>query len=62
MKPKVAEKLTQLDEIGQEEILMLRCFDPDRFFLGSSKEKWISQHETTIRFLVALKQAWTSCL
>lgn len=33
----IAGKLTHLDEPGQEEVLTLRCFDPDRFFLGKLK-------------------------
>ena len=36
-KPKIAEKLTQLDEPKLEEILMLRCFDPNRYYLGKLK-------------------------
>jgi len=38
-KPKIAEKLALLDEPKQEEILMLRCFDPNRYFLGKLKGK-----------------------
>jgi len=33
-KPRIAEKLTRLNEPKHEEILMLRCFDPNRYFLG----------------------------
>jgi len=32
-KPKIAEKLTQLDEPEQEEILMLCSFDPNRYYI-----------------------------
>jgi acyl CoA:acetate/3-ketoacid CoA transferase alpha subunit len=38
-KPRMAEKLARLGEPGREEILMLRCFDPDRYFLGRLEEK-----------------------
>ena len=38
-KPKIAEKLTQLDEPKQEETLMLRCFDHNRYFLGKLKKE-----------------------
>jgi acyl CoA:acetate/3-ketoacid CoA transferase alpha subunit len=37
-KPKRAEKLVWLDVPIQEEILMLRCFDPERYFLGKLKK------------------------
>jgi acyl CoA:acetate/3-ketoacid CoA transferase alpha subunit/acyl CoA:acetate/3-ketoacid CoA transferase beta subunit len=33
-KPKISSDLLRLDEPKREEILMLRCFDPDRHFLG----------------------------
>ncbi|MGB9713402.1 MAG: CoA-transferase [Candidatus Bathyarchaeales archaeon] len=33
-KPKISSDLLQLDEPRREEILMLRCFDPDRHLLG----------------------------
>jgi len=33
-KPKISEKLLQLEKPGLEDILLLRCFDPDRYFLG----------------------------
>jgi len=36
--PKKAEKLVRLDAPVQEEILMLRCFDPERYFLGKLKK------------------------
>ncbi len=32
--PKISEKLLRLEEPLQEEIMLLRCFDPDRHFLG----------------------------
>ena len=38
-KPRIAEKLTRLNEPKQEEILMLRCFDPNRYFLGKLKRE-----------------------
>jgi hypothetical protein len=38
-KPKIAEKSMQLDEPKQADILMLRCFDPNRHFLGKPKRK-----------------------
>jgi len=38
-KPKKAEKLLRLSEPEREEILMLRCFDPERYFLGKLKEE-----------------------
>ena len=37
-KSKRAEKLVRLDVPIQEEILMLRCFDPERYFLGKLKK------------------------
>ncbi len=37
-KPKRAESLLRLDVPIQEEILMLRCFDPERYFLGKPKK------------------------
>jgi len=37
--PKKAEKLVRLDAPVQEEILMLRCFDPERYFLGKLKKE-----------------------
>ncbi len=36
--PKRAEKLVRLDVPIQEEVLMLRCFDPERYFLGRLKK------------------------
>ena len=37
-KSKKAEKLVRLVVPMQEEILMLRCFDPERYFLGKLKK------------------------
>ncbi len=37
-KPKRAERLVRLDVPIQEEIFMLRCFDPERHFLGKVKK------------------------
>ena len=36
-KPKISDNLIIIDEPRREEILMLRCFDPDRYFLGKLK-------------------------
>jgi len=38
-KPRITEKLTRLNEPRREEILMLRCFDPNRYFLGKLKRQ-----------------------
>jgi len=38
-KPRVAEKLVWLGQPRREEILLLRCFDPDRYFLGRLDDK-----------------------
>ena len=35
--PKISDDLMIIDEPRREEILMLRCFDPDRYFLGKLK-------------------------
>jgi acyl CoA:acetate/3-ketoacid CoA transferase alpha subunit/acyl CoA:acetate/3-ketoacid CoA transferase beta subunit len=35
--PKISDNLMIIDEPRREEILMLRCFDPDRYFLGKLK-------------------------
>jgi len=32
--PKIPEKLLRLEKPEPEEILLLRCFDPNRYFLG----------------------------
>jgi len=32
--PKIAEELLQLEEPVPEGIMLLRCFDPNRYFLG----------------------------
>jgi len=32
--PKISDNLLRLEKPGLEEILLLRCFDPDRYFLG----------------------------
>jgi len=37
--PKKAGRLVLLDAPEQEEILMLRCFDPERYFLGKLKKE-----------------------
>jgi len=36
--PKRAERLVRLDAPKQDETLMLRCFDPERYFLGKLKK------------------------
>ena len=38
-KPRMAEKLVRLGEPRREDVLMLRCFGPDRYFLGRLEEK-----------------------
>ena len=38
-KPRIDEKSTRLNEPKQEEILVLRCFDANRYFLGKLKAK-----------------------
>lgn len=32
--PRISKKLGRLGEPSSEEIMLLRCFDPDRYFLG----------------------------
>jgi len=36
--PKKPQVLTRLDALKQDETLMLRCFDPERYFLGKLKK------------------------
>jgi hypothetical protein len=36
-KPKISDNLMIIDEPRREESLMIRCFDPDRYFLGKLK-------------------------
>jgi hypothetical protein len=38
-KSRIAGNLAQLDEPKQEEILMLRCFDPNRYFIGKLRRE-----------------------
>jgi len=34
METKISDNLMIIDEPRREEILMIRCFDPDRYFFG----------------------------